>query len=189
MALLGPIIKTVLNVHDYVTSTADHVKAQEKLLRDLLDKAQKTSFGIYYDFAGILQSDDVVHAFAEAVPFHDYHKMDERWWQQMKEGKPDISWPGLPKFLARSSGTTGKKSKKIPVTDEMIAAIKNAGIHQVSSLTNFDLPADLFEKEVLALGSSTHLTTENGFTIGEISGISASQIPEFLDNFYRPGQK
>lgn len=107
----------------------------------------------------------------------------------MKEGKPDITWPGVPKFLARSSGTTGKKSKTIPVTDEMIAAIKAAGTRQVSALTNFDLPTDVFESEVLALGSSTDLNVEDGFTIGEISGISASNIPEFLDSFYRPGKE
>jgi hypothetical protein len=187
MALLGPVIKTALSVHEYFSTTDDHVKAQNKVLRSMLEKARKTSFGLYYNFAGILQEDDLESAFAKAVPYHDYHKMDERWWQQMKGGKQDISWPGLPEFLARSSGTTGKQSKKIPVTDEMIAAIRSAGTQQVSALTNFDLPADFFEKEVLALGSSTHLLEEDGFTVGEISGISASQIPESLDGFYRPG--
>ncbi|MGB3592510.1 MAG: GH3 auxin-responsive promoter family protein, partial [Nonlabens sp.] len=98
MALLGPIIKTALNVHDYITSTADHVKAQTAVLDRLLNTASKTSFGIYYGFEEILGSDDVNSAFAKAVPFHDYHKMDEEWWQQMKKGKKDISWPGLPKY-------------------------------------------------------------------------------------------
>ncbi len=189
MALLGPLVKTALNIHDRFTTTTDHVQAQEKVLRDLLEKAKNTSFGLYYGFESILDSDDLIHDFANAVPFHDYHKMNEEWWEQMKTGKPDITWPGLPKFLARSSGTTGKKSKTIPVTDEMIDAIKSAGTRQVSALTHFDLPDEVFESEVLALGSSTDLDEKDGFTIGEISGISASNIPEFLDSFYRPGKE
>ncbi len=189
MALLGPIIKTALNLHETITATSDHVVAQRKVLEYLLKTAKSTSFGLYYDFNSVLEGDDMEHAFAKAVPFYDYHKMDEQWWSRMKEGKPDIAWPGVPNFLARSSGTTGKKSKTIPVTDEMIAAIKAAGTRQVSALTNFNLPTDVFESEVLALGSSTDLSEENGFTIGEISGISASNIPEFLDSFYRPGKE
>jgi ribosomal protein L17 len=189
MALLGPIIKTALHIHDSITSGSNHVELQREVLKNLLKKAKKTSFGLYYDFNGVLKDDDIEHAFADAVPFFDYHKMDEHWWSRTKEGKPNISWPGTPKFLARSSGTTGKNPKTIPVSDEMIAAIKAAGTRQVSALTNFDLPAGIFESEVLALGSSTDLTKENGFIIGEISGISASQIPEFLDSFYRPGKK
>ncbi|WP_124981070.1 GH3 family domain-containing protein [Nonlabens xiamenensis] len=189
MALLGPIIKTALHLHDSFSSTADHVEAQEKVLRKLLKTAKNTSFGLYYDFAGILEEDEVASAFAKAVPYFDYHEMNEKWWNQMKAGNPDIAWPGSPKFLARSSGTTGKKSKTIPVTEEMIDAIKAAGTRQVSSLTHFDLPNEAFESEVLALGSSTALDEEDGFIIGEISGISASQIPEFLDAFYRPGRE
>ncbi len=71
----------------------------------------------------------------------------------------------------------------------MISAIKSAGTRQVSALTHFELDSAVFESEVLALGSSTDLSEENGFTIGEISGISASNIPEFLDTFYRPGNE
>jgi hypothetical protein len=189
MALLGPLVKTALNIHDKFTATTDHVAAQESVLSHLLETAQHTSFGIYHGFNGILKEEDYKSAFAKAVPFYDYHKMDEQWWVKMKEGKPNIAWPGLPKFLARSSGTTGKKSKTIPVTDEMIAAIKSAGTRQVSALSHFDLDSAVFESEVLALGSSTDLVEENGFTIGEISGISASNIPEFLDTFYRPGSE
>lgn len=189
MAFLGPLIKTALSIHENLTSVTDHVKSQEKVLRNMLITAQDTSFGIYYDFDSILESDDIRHAFAKAIPFYDYDKMNDRWWQQMKQGKPDITWPGVPSFLARSSGTTGKKSKMIPVTDEMITAIKDAGTSQVSALSNFNLDPSIFEKEVLALGSSTDLDHKNGFTIGEISGISASQIPEFLSSFYKPGKE
>jgi len=75
----------------------------------------------------------------------------------------------------------------IPVTDAMVDAIKAAGAQQLNALPSFELPAELFEKEVLALGSSTALDDYKEFKVGEISGISAGKIPGWLDNWYKPG--
>ena len=70
----------------------------------------------------------------------------------------------------------------------MIAAIKRAGIKQVEALSNFDLPADFFEKEIMMLGSSTDLNENNNHLEGEISGISASNIPFWFQGYYKPGK-
>ncbi|BAO55680.1 GH3 family domain-containing protein [Nonlabens marinus] len=187
MAILGPIIKAALNIHEYFTHVDDHHKAQQRVLKELLEKATKTEFGKEYNFKEILKDKDMHEAFDNAIPYHDYHSMEEKWWSRLKNGEKDITWPGMPSYMARSSGTTGKKSKMIPVTDDMLDAISAAGTRQVSALTNFDLDADVFEKEALALGSSTRLEEVNGFKVGEISGIAASNIPEFLESKYRPG--
>lgn len=188
MAILGPIIKVALNIHEYITHVNDHHKAQQKVLKELLSKAADTEFGKEYDFKQILSEDDTYKAFKKAVPFHDYDRMENKWWSRIKNGEENITWPGMPSYMARSSGTTGKESKMIPVTDAMLDAISTAGTRQVSALTNFDLESDVFEKEALALGSSTDLEEVKGFKVGEISGIAASRIPEFLDSKYRPGE-
>lgn len=39
------------------------------------------------------------------------------------------------------------------------------------------------------LGSSTNLNEVNGHLEGEISGISASNIPNWFHNFYKPGEE
>jgi hypothetical protein len=39
----------------------------------------------------------------------------------------------------------------------MLQTIKDAGITQVRPLSNFNLEADFFEKEIMMLGSSTDL--------------------------------
>ncbi|PRP67031.1 GH3 family domain-containing protein [Nonlabens agnitus] len=189
MAILGPIIKAALNIHEFFTHVDDHKTAQEKVLKKLLEKAADTAFGKEYDFNSILKEDDLHEAFDNAVPFHDYNSMDEKWWSRIKNGEENVTWPGMPGYMARSSGTTGKKSKMIPVTDDMLDAISSAGTRQVSALTNFELDAEVFEKEALALGSSTDLDDVDGFKVGEISGIAASNIPEFLESKYRPGQE
>lgn len=189
MPILGSIIKTAIDLRDTFNSPDHPVESQREVLEDLLEKARDTAFGKYYGFSKILKSDTMEKDFATAIPYFDYHEMNEKWWCQIHKRLPDITWPGIPEFLARSSGTTGKKSKLLPVTNDMVQAITSAGIKQIGALANFDVPADFFEKEVLMLGSSTTLDNENGFLIGEISGISASKIPNWFRNFYKPGEQ
>lgn len=69
----------------------------------------------------------------------------------------------------------------------MLDAIRKTGIQQIVSLSHYDLPADFFERQIMMLGSSTELKKNEGFLEGEISGISASQIPFWFNNFYKPG--
>jgi hypothetical protein len=69
----------------------------------------------------------------------------------------------------------------------MINAIKKSGMQQVLSLKNFELPADFFEKQILMLGSSTSLVQQEDHLEGEISGISAANIPGWFSKFYKPG--
>ncbi|MGJ8592670.1 MAG: GH3 family domain-containing protein [Aquaticitalea sp.] len=188
MAILGNIIKGFIDIKDSFTSELNHAEAQEKVLIDLLTKAKDTEFGIHYDFQSILESEDIAQSFSHSVPYFDYNKINEEWWYRFQEGADNVTWPGHPSYFALSSGTTGKSSKRIPVTDDMIDAIKQAGINQVLSLSQFDFDADFFEKEIMMLGSSTDLQKNNNHLEGEISGITASNIPFWFKGYYKPGE-
>ena len=187
MAILGNIIKTAIELKDKLTPETSPVPAQQQVLTNLLKTAANTSFGRQYGFSKILSSPQPRRAFAETVPLHDYQKIHDEWWHRLVEGETNVTWPGQPHYFALSSGTTGSASKRIPVTDEMLAAIRNTGLQQVTSLANFDLPAEFFEKEIMMLGSSTDLQQRGNFLEGEISGISASNIPFWFKGFYKPG--
>ena len=189
MAILGSIIKTAIDLRGALVSEKSSVESQKEVLKHLLEKAKDTAFGKYYGFKNILESEDIQKSFSEKVPYFDYHQMEEQWWNKTQEGLEDITWPGKPSYFARSSGTTGKTSKRIPVTDEMIEAIRNTGIKQIGALTNFDIPSDFYEKEIMMLGSSTNLEEQEEFLEGEISGISASNIPFWFRGFYKPGEE
>ncbi|MGO3184098.1 MAG: GH3 family domain-containing protein [Aequorivita sp.] len=189
MAILGSIIKTAIDLRGAIVSEKSPLESQKEVLHDLLEKAKDTAFGKYYGFEKILEAEDIEKTYAEKLPYFDYHKMEADWWSKTQEGLEDITWPGCPTYFARSSGTTGKTSKKIPVTQEMIEAIRLTGIKQVGALANFDVPSDFFEKEIMMLGSSTNLEEQNQFLEGEISGISASNIPFWFRGFYKPGQE
>lgn len=189
MAIVGNIVKGFLDLRDQLVSDKSPLDSQKEVLRMLLEKAKDTQFGRHYNFDEILQSNEPEKSFADNVPFFDYDKMNDEWWYKIHEGDTDVSWPGRPGYFALSSGTTGKTSKRIPVTNEMIKAIREAGLEQVYALSNFDMPADFFEKDILMLGSSTALNNVDEHMEGEISGISASKIPTWFRGYYKPGEE
>ncbi|MBF8150684.1 GH3 auxin-responsive promoter family protein [Winogradskyella sp. F6397] len=187
MAILGNIIKGVIELKDTFSSETNHAEAQKQVLETLLERAKDTQFGKHYQFEALLKSSTIQKSFADSIPYFDYNKINEDWWHKLHEDEIDVTWPGNPSYFAISSGTTGKTSKRIPVTNAMIDAIREAGIKQVFSLKNFDLPADFFEKEIMMLGSSTNLDEKEDHLEGEISGISASNIPNWFRSYYKPG--
>lgn len=189
MAILGNIIKGVIHASDIISLDFDAAKEQQSVLKDLLKTAQDTEFGKQYGFKDLLVSENMEKDFRSKVPFFDYDQITQKWWGRVQNGEENITWPGCPDYFALSSGTTGKTSKRIPVTNAMITAIRKAGIQQVLALRNFDLPADFFEKEIMMLGSSTDLEEHNDALEGEISGISASNIPFWFQNYYKPGKE
>ncbi|MBC8767916.1 GH3 auxin-responsive promoter family protein [Arenibacter sp. BSSL-BM3] len=189
MAILGNIIKGAIHLKETFSTESDHWKEQQEVLRSILNIAKNTDFGQYYNFETILNSEDFPRKFAEKIPYFDYNKINDEWWHKLHDGHENVTWPGRPSYFALSSGTTGKSSKRIPVTDDMIESIRAAGLKQVFALSNFDLPADFFEKEIMMLGSSTNLEERNEFMEGEISGISAGNIPFWFRSYYKPGEE
>lgn len=189
MNIIGNFIKGVINVTDKIAGEDNPIKDQKAVLQNLLETAKDTSFGKAYAFEDILESNNPQQAFRNAVPYFDYNQINDAWWHKLHEGQTDVTWPGSPDYFALSSGTTGKTSKRIPVTDAMIDAIRQAGIKQVLAISNFDLPADFFETGILMLGSSTDLVENDDHLEGEISGISASNIPSWFSGYYKPGKE
>lgn len=186
MALLGGVIKKAIDFNGFISREPNPYKAQKLVLLQLLKKAKLTAFGMHYRFNQILDSNDPIKAFQENIPVYDYDAMYDEWWHYLLKGHQNITWPGGQKYFALSSGTTSNK-KYIPVTGDMINAIKKSGMQQVLSLKNFDLPTDFFEKQILMLGSSTNLIEQEDHFEGEISGISAANIPAWFSKFYKPG--
>lgn len=186
MALLGGIIKKAIDFSGFISGEPEPFKAQQTVLEKMLEKAKLTAFGMKYKFAEMLESEDCISSFQKNVPIHDYDALYNEWWHHLLNGHQNVTWPGGQDYFALSSGTTSDK-KYIPVTGDMIDAIKKAGMQQVLSLTNFELPSDFFEKQILMLGSSTSLIQKQDHQQGEISGISAANIPGWFGSFYKPG--
>ncbi|MDX1628392.1 MAG: GH3 auxin-responsive promoter family protein [Fulvivirga sp.] len=188
MGILGSVVKNAVALNQKLKiQLRSPEEEQERQLVKLLEKAKNTAFGKYYGFKTILKSDDVIAAYRNQVPLHDYNKM-KRWWSQQQQ-YPDITWPGKPDFFALSSGTTGKSSKRIPITKDFLQSIRDVGTSFVGTLPNFSFDESIYENEILMLSSSSDLNkSKKGHLEGEISGINVSNFPGWYDLFYRPGK-
>jgi hypothetical protein len=188
MAFLGKIIKRGLELGaTFDRDIPNAIQYQTRTLRYLLRKASQTSFGQYYKFKEILDSETLFKTFQENVPVFDYDRMHDKWWHMSLNNVENVSWRGHIDYFALSSGTSGAPSKHIPVSEEMIKAMRKAGMKMFFALTRFDVDPALFTKDMLMLGGTSELVDQGGYYKGDLSGINASKPPFWLRPYYKPG--
>lgn len=190
MAILGRIIKRALSLRQFFNpQRLDPINYQKQEFRTLLSKARHTEFGKTYRFSEILEMNNPLRQFQKNVPIHDYDSIYQQWWYRSLKGECDVTWPGKIDYFALSSGTSGAPNKYIPVSNDMVGAIQKAGIKQIYSLAAYNLPPQMFQKGVLILGGSTQLKQKDHYYEGDLSGISAANIPSWFQHFYKPGKE
>ncbi|MCS6916445.1 MAG: GH3 auxin-responsive promoter family protein [Chitinophagales bacterium] len=195
MPLLGQLIKRTIALNSLIQQGKEKLVVQtpadrqRRQLKSLLRRAAYTRFGLHYRFSDILRSDQLQEAFRSHVPVFDYNKIFTEWWQSVLAGESNVCWPGTVRYFALSSGTSEASSKRIPLTPEMIRAIKRGSIKQILSSASYNLPASVYEKKILMIGGSTSLSRRGHYYEGDLSGISASKIPLWFHVFYKPGRK
>lgn len=196
MAILGTLLKRGIRIRESIEQEyGAPFDLQKAELKKLLITAHQTKIGKDKDFKQILRTfkSQDKHAFyrqfQQNLPIYNYNSMYDEYWHLLREGKKDITWKGKVKYFALSSGTSEASSKYIPVTKEMIKAIQRTSIRQILTLSKYDLPSNLFEKGILMLGGSTHLNYNGNYFEGDLSGITAGQIPFWFQHFYKPGKK
>jgi hypothetical protein len=163
---------------------------QIRVLKKLLKKARFTEFGQQYRFDEILLSKHPGKKFQQLVPTYDYNKIYADWWHKTLDGKTDVCWPGKIQYYALSSGTSESASKYIPITNDLLRGNRVVMIKQLLSLRTYeDIPVKSIGKGGLMLGGSTDLQKGAGYYAGDLSGITAKQIPRWFSPFYKPGKK
>ena len=193
MPLLGSIIKRAYALRnkpiEKQLESQDPISAQRNTLKKLIKKAQFTAFGEHYKFSKMLNKGDFEKTFKDTVPVHDYKSMYKRWWYRALNGETYVAWPGKIKYFALSSGTSESSSKYIPVTGDMLRGIRTASIRQLVSTVKYDFPLEFYEKGILMIGGSTHLQYNGRYYEGDLSGITAGNLPFWFQHFYKPGRK
>jgi len=192
MPLLGTIIRTAIELKSKMPSEKRRVNpvvAQRKTLKKLLRKAQLTAFGEKYGFSELLKIKNPIEKFQERVPHYYYKTMYRDWWFRSLNGESYVTWPGKVKYFALSSGTSEAASKQIPVTTDMIKAIRKTSVRQLVALVNFNLPKNFFQRGILMLGGSTHLQFNGTYYEGDLSGINTTKIPFWFQHHYKPGKR
>jgi hypothetical protein len=191
MPLIGSLIKRTIRINPGISllPLQSPLQQQQKVLRRLLRKAAYTQFGLHYRFVDILREENLIEAFRNRVPVFNYNSLFDGWWHRILEGEENITWPGRTKYFALSSGTSESASKRIPLTTDMIRAIKRGSIKQIIASKNYNLPASIYEKKIIMIGGSTSLNRRGDYYEGDLSGVSARKIPFWFHVFYKPGRK
>lgn len=172
------------------TGREREVQLQE-LLR-LLHRGADTEFGRIHGFAHILRSNNPEEAYRDNVPMQDYEDIRPQV-MRMVEGAKDVLWPGVCLNYAQSSGTTGGRSKYIPVTPESLRRNHYAG---AADTVAFYLAANpesrLFSGKGLILGgsfASMLKPSDPRVRVGDLSATLIDKTPGMASLFRIPDKK
>lgn len=123
---------------------------QQQQLHYLLRMATPTVWGQQYDFSHIKD----YQTFSQRVPLQVYDDL-RPYIHRMINGEPNILWPGVTRWFAKSSGTTSDKSKFIPVTNDILRKCHYQGPKDVVAFYLRNYPnSRMFEGKGLILGGS-----------------------------------
>ena len=168
---------------DRMVTGAAPMQANE--LTKLLSKAEATAFGREHGLTGGMAYAD----FDRQVPVTDYEGF-RPYVERMVAGEADVCWPGRVKWFAKSSGTSGSKSKFIPVTDDALRHCHMRGNNDVIA-TYFRQNPDtrVWRGKCLTLGGSKKLTsTGAGSQTGDLSAIMIGNAPLWSEMFKTPAK-
>ncbi|MDO5656373.1 MAG: GH3 auxin-responsive promoter family protein [Flavobacteriaceae bacterium] len=155
-------------------------ETQQKVLKNLLKKAENTTFGKDHNFENIQSEKD----FKKHVPIRDYEQL-KPYIDKVVAGETNILWPGKPKYFAKTSGTTSG-TKYIPISKDSMPYHIKAARSAVLNYINYKKSASIVEGKMIFLQGSPVLEEINGIKTGRLSGIVAHYVPSYLQKNRMP---
>ncbi|TBW27744.1 GH3 auxin-responsive promoter family protein [Gramella sp. KN1008] len=153
---------------------------QDKVFKDLIEKARNTQFGKDHDFYNIKSHSD----FVAKVPVRDYEEL-RYYVDKMVAGEEDVLWPGKPLYYAKTSGTTSG-AKYIPLTKESMPTHIHAARNAILCYINDTGNSGFVDGKMIFLQGSPELNEKNGVKLGRLSGIVAHYVPAYLQKNRMP---
>ena len=157
--------------------SAKPVETQDAVFRQLVNKAKITWFGIDHGFDLI---DNYEH-FKTLVPLRDYEGLKPYVDLITEKGMKDVLWPGLPKYFAKTSGTTSG-TKYIPITKASTKYHFKSASEAFFNYAHLTGNASFFDGKLIFLSGSPEMTTTGPAKIltGRLSGIVNHFIPSIF---------
>lgn len=159
---------------------------QEQLVK-LIEKAALTEFGRHYDFSIVR----TYRQFASTVPLHSYEDLRPQI-MRMVDGEESVLWPGKTRNFAQSSGTSGGKSKYIPITRDSFSMNHYRGSADVvAHYLNLNPKSRLMSGKGLILGGSfaNALNLKKGVRVGDLSANLIENINPIVNLFRTPSKR
>lgn len=151
---------------------------QSEQLAGLVSTGEGTGYGKKY---GIRAGMDYGR-YASSVPVTDYETLAP-YIDRAKHGEENVLWPGVTKWFAKSSGTTGSRSKFIPVTEEGLDGAHFQGPRDVIAFFTAAYPESrVFSGKTLTLGGSKRIEKEGETAYsGDLSAILIENTPSWAN--------
>ena len=150
------------------------VEDQKAILQELLKTGAKTQFGKDHKLDQVKTYEE----FKQAVPIRDYEQY-KPYIDQIKEGKHNVLWKGLPIYFAKTSGTTSGV-KYIPISkdsiDNHINSARNALLCYIAETGNNRFT----DGKMIFLSGSPELERIGDVPTGRLSGIVNHHVPKYL---------
>jgi hypothetical protein len=162
------------------TDKCNALKDQRHLMQVLVSKAKHTVFGTEHSFSKIKSYED----FKRNIPVRNYedyrHYIDE-----IINGKKNILWPGVPKYFAKTSGTTSGV-KYIPITKDSMPNHLNTARAALMNYFHLKKNAGIFDGKVIFFSGSPVLERKGSVPAGRLSGIVYHKIPFWVKSSQLP---
>lgn len=182
-------LKTARRTQDWGNSTEE---LQRKMLHNLLERASSTVIGLQNGFKDILSSSDPYKVFTGIVPTVVYEDIRPTVMRMVK-GEADILWPGKCRDFAQSSGTSGGKSKYIPITPDSLSGNHyRGGEDTVAHYLNINPDSKMFSGKGFILGGSFSNTLKipaGKVHIGDLSATLINRITPLAELVRVPDKK
>jgi hypothetical protein len=156
------------------------LELQKKTFEYLINQGKNTAFGKAHNFEQIKTYAD----FKRQVPIADYEDL-RPFIDRVVKGEPNVLWPGKPKYLAKTSGTTSGV-KYIPISKESMPGHIKAARNAILSYIHETGKTGFVDGKMIFLQGSPVLSEKAGVSIGRLSGIVAHHVPGYLQKNRMP---
>ena len=159
-------------------------EVQEEWFQKLIENGKKTTFGKQYNFENIQNYEQ----FKTQLPVRTYKDLEE-YIKSIRQGLQNVLWPNETKWFAKSSGTSGSKSKFIPVTEESLVDCHFKGGKDMLSIYCDNYPeTTIFNGKSLILGGTHEASLNENAKEGDLSAIIMDNLPLWV-NIHRTPSK
>jgi hypothetical protein len=188
--LVRPLFDRLAQRTDCWVSQSDDV--QRRLLKSLLSRAADTEYGRRYGFEELSQLQDPYASYASRVPTVSYEDIRADV-MRMVAGESDILWRGKCLNYAQSSGTSGGRSKYIPIPEENLQHCHYAGATDcVAHYLRENPDSKILSGKAFILGGSfaSELHPDNpAVRVGDLSATLISKINPLAARFRIPSKE
>jgi hypothetical protein len=151
---------------------------QLEVFHSLVGAARFTEWGRKYDYDTIRDPNE----FRRRVPLQDYADV-KPFVERLRKGEQNLLWPTDARWFAKSSGTTGERSKFIPVSREALEECHYKGGKDLIALHYQQFPdSKLFQGMSLVVGGSSSIEQlrPDAYS-GDLSAIIIRNLPIWVE--------